>query len=219
MNKFLVALLVCAALCAYSQADKSIHAPYVHQKWDTPDWFNGGWACGPTSTVMAIAAFKHLQPHPINCSYPTRHENNYGWYVPSKYTAYGYTFDRMQHDASGKPAWGLYGHCTDGGAAWASRIQDALTKHQLKNKFYGTATFAEIKAAIDQGHLVILSTQLTSAGHLILVRGYTDSPQQVIVNDPWGDADKPGYGHYKNGEGIHYAWTRVAAKWMVEAWK
>lgn len=90
------------------------------------------------------------------------------------------------------------------GAAWASRIQDALTKHQLKNKFYGTATFAEIKAAIDQGqtindpvdyhfwrlltgHLVILSTQLTSAGHLILVRGYTDSPQQVIVNDPWGD--------------------------------
>lgn len=38
-------------------------------------------------------------------------------YVPSKYTAYGYTFDRMQHDASGKPAWGLYGHCTDGGKA------------------------------------------------------------------------------------------------------
>ena len=91
------------------------------------------------------------------------------------------------------------------GAAWASRIQDALTKHQLKNKFYGTATFAEIKAAIDKGqypiptttvplfdtatagHLIILSTQLTSAGHLILVRGYTDSPQQLIVNDPWGD--------------------------------
>jgi len=37
------------------------------------------------------------------------------------------------------------------GAAWAWRIQDALTKHQLKNKFYSTATFAEIKAAIDQG--------------------------------------------------------------------
>lgn len=40
------------------------------------------------------------------------------------------------------------------GAAWASRIQDALTKHQLKNKFYGTATFAEIKAAIDQGQTI-----------------------------------------------------------------
>lgn len=48
------------------------------------------------------------------------------------------------------------------GAAWASRIQDALTKHQLKNNFYGTATFAVIKAAVDQGqsHLVLLGPEI-----------------------------------------------------------
>ncbi|NOK62511.1 MAG: hypothetical protein GFH27_549293n245 [Chloroflexi bacterium AL-W] len=32
--------------------------PYIHQLWSTPEWFNGSWACGPTSSVMAVAHYR-----------------------------------------------------------------------------------------------------------------------------------------------------------------
>jgi len=160
--------------------------PYVHQALDTPDWFNGDWACGPTSSVMALAGFHRLPRHPLNISKPYLHSNDFGWYVPSVYTAYGHTFNREQKDASGKPAWGAYGTCTDGGEAWAWRMQEYVESHQLHAKFYSSASFDVIDAAVKRGHMIILSTRLTPAGHIILV--YDTSPNSTLtVNDPWGN--------------------------------
>jgi len=58
---------------------------------------------------------------------------------------------------------------------------------------------------------------LTSAGHLILVKGYMANGN-LIANDPWGDANKPGYGSSMNGANVEYTWAKVKAKWMVEVW-
>jgi len=191
---------------------------YVHQLWDTGNSFNGGWACGPTSSVMAVSYFKKLGVHPIQTSQPTSHWNDYGWYVSNQYKSNqtGFDFNRMQADASGKSAWGAYGTCTEEGGAWAWRMQLYCEKHGLQTKFYDTATFSLISQALDKKHLIILSTQLSSVGHIILIRGYEGN--ELVVNDPYGDANQANWGKADNGGNVKYTWAKVKAKWMVEVW-
>jgi len=191
---------------------------YVHQLWDTGNTFNGGWACGPTSSVMAVSYWNKISKNPIQNDYPTPHMNDYGWYVSNQYTSAqtGYVFNRMQTDASGKYAWGAYGTCTEQGAAWAWRMQLYCEKHGLTTKFYDTATFSTIQTALNQNHLIILSTQLSSVGHIILIRGFDGN--NLIVNDPYGDANQPNWGKADNGANVKYTWPQVKAKWMVEVW-
>ena len=191
----------------------SLKMPYIHQVYDTPNSFNGHWACGPTSTVMAIQHFGRLKPWPITVSVPSSHQSDYGAYVAKKYTAFGTTFDRKQNDAGGKPAQGAYGWCTDGGAAWAWRMQDYAKKHDLKSDFSGSVSYSAVKSAIAAGKVVVLSTQLTSAGHLITVKG-TTSGTKLVVNDPYGNRNLPSYPNTK-GEDACYTWTQVKAKWLI----
>jgi hypothetical protein len=185
--------------------------PYIHQVYDTPDDFNGNWACGPTSTVMAICHFGRLKAWPVTASTPSKHQSNYGAYVGYKYTAYGTTFDRMQTDASGNASYGAYGWCTDGGAAWAYRMQDFAKKHGLKSDFYDNASFDKVQTQINAGQVVVLSTKLTSAGHIITVKGISGS--KLVVNDPYGDKNA-GYMNYK-GEGAQYTWSQVNSSWFI----
>ncbi|WP_161569237.1 C39 family peptidase [Candidatus Oscillochloris fontis] len=192
----------------------NLPVPYIHQLWDTADSFAGRWACGPTSAVMALAYYRKIPPQPITISKPTVHTNDYGYYVSSVYTAFNYTFNRQQNDSAGKAAYGGYGHTTDGGMAWAWRIQGYVERHGLQHEFDSTPTFDEIKSKLDQGYLVVLSTDLTSAGHIILVRGYTND-NKIIVNDPYGNKYGPnGYGKYDGGN-VQYEWSKFKAKWMV----
>lgn len=197
----------------------NLAVPYVHQVWDTADTFDGNWACGATSAVMALAYYRKLTPRPITISQPTTHSNDYGFYVSSVYTAFGYTFNRLQNDASGRPAYGGYGHTTISGSAWAYLIYDYVRRHDLQYEYKAgnQVTFDNIKAALDQGHPVILSTRLTSAGHIILVRGYTDD-RKLIVNDPYGNRYGPnGYGRQRDGENVQYSWdeARVGSYMIV----
>jgi len=190
--------------------------PYVNQRWDTGDSFDGAWACGPTSSVMAMAWLQKIKPKPINTSSPWLHSNDYGWYDSNIYTSpTGFVFNAMQLDASGRPAYGAWGSCTQDGEAWAYLIQDYVQNHGgLRADFSDTTTFDQIKAAIDAGHAVIQSTEIEGAGHLVCVRGYT-SDGKVIVNDPWGDANLPNWGIYPNGADVVYTMEKLAAKWNV----
>jgi uncharacterized membrane protein YgcG len=186
--------------------------PYVHQVYDTPNEFNGHWACGPTSTLMAILHFGRLDPWPVTVDIPTPHESPFGAYIARTYTAYGTTFDRMQTDASGSAAHGAYGWCTEEGAAWAWRMQDYAEKHELATEFDDAATFAELEAATAAGKVVALSTNLTSAGHIITVKG-TTAAGELIVNDPYGDRNA-GYMNYE-GEDVTYTFAEVIPKWFI----
>jgi MYXO-CTERM domain-containing protein len=186
--------------------------PYIHQVYDTPDDFAGGWACGPTSTLMCVLHYGRLQPWPITASTPYSHTSDYGAYDAYTYTAYGSTFDRVQDDARGSPATGAYGWCTDGGAAWAYRMQDYAQRHNLSSDFYSPSSFGDVQAAIDDGKTVALSTYLTSAGHIIAIKGYT-TDGRLVANDPYGDKNQ-GYMNYA-GEGAVYTWAQVNSSWFI----
>jgi hypothetical protein len=162
---------------------------------------------------MAIQHFNRLAPKPITVSTPSSHQSDFGFYVARKYSAYGNTFDRVQGDAQGRSAAGAYGWCTEEGAAWAWRMQDYAKKHDLQSDFFDAATFAAIKKDLDAGRAVALSTQLTSAGHIIAIKGYTDDGK-LIANDPWGNKT---LGTYPNATGADalYAWSYVSAKWNI----
>ena len=190
----------------------SLTMPYVHQVYDTPNDFNGNWACGPTSTLMAVQHFGRLPKWPVTVNIPSSHTSDYGAYVAYKYSAFGNTFDRVQNDASGKPAKGAYGWCTDGGGAWAWRMQDYAKRHDLKSDFSGSPSFSAVESALNAGKVVVLSTQLTSAGHIITVKG-TDNGK-LVVNDPYGDRNLPSYPNTK-GENAVYTWAKVASKWYI----
>lgn len=193
--------------------------PYVHQLWDTGDVFDGRYACGPTSAVMAAAYFGKLPKRPIWNSSPYGHNNDYGFYVSSTYTSphTGFTFSQTMPDPSGRPAAGAYGACTDGNLAWAWRIQDYLTRNGLKEAFYPSSDYHSVRTALANGRLVILSTEI-GGGHLIVVRGYDDATGRFIVNDPWGDLNSPGYGSHINGANVRYTMGQMQIKWRVEVW-
>jgi len=192
------------------------NAPFVHQVWDTPDWFGGYCACGPTSATMALAFYNKLSPNPINISVPYPHTNSYGFYVPEKF---GVFQTRGVHGcpAGSRLGYGIYGNSMDVGRfAWAWRIQDSLNKLGLGNTYDSAATFEEIKAALGRGHLVILSTYLTSAGHVVLVRGYT-SDGKLIVNDPYGNRSAGSYGKQRiDGADARYTWNETSPRWFIE---
>jgi hypothetical protein len=206
----------------------NLEAPYIHQLWDTGDSFDGRWACGPTSAVMALAAYRKLLPTdpPLTTSTPYVHTNAYGKYVFSTYTYGSHTFSQTRYDASGHSATGAYGSSlTPEGAAYYGYIKQYLEKHDIDTELIDPAHFTadsldKIKQFLNQGHLVILSTGLTSgSGHIILVKGYTDD-NRLIVHDPYGNKfGANGYGKY-DGANVQYTWQQLYAyssppKWMI----
>jgi len=197
----------------------NLNVPMIHQRWDVPAWYDGSWGCGPTSATMAIAYHKKLAPIPISCPLPNPHHNNFGWYLPNNYTVFDSMFDRKQMDPQKHITMGAYGWCTNNGGAEYPRVADFISRHKLTAKLVSSgSTFTMVKAALDRGHPVVLDTRLTSAGHIILVRGYDDQGN-MIVNDPYGDAhDRATYGKKLNGENKYYTFefTKAAGHWLVE---
>ncbi len=60
------------------RADVNLNIPYVHQLWDTPEEFNGNWACGPTCVTMVLAYYNALEANPIEISTPRLHTSPFG---------------------------------------------------------------------------------------------------------------------------------------------
>ena len=190
--------------------------PYVHQIYDTPAWFHGGWACGPTSVVMALAYYGRLS-------------GDYGWHVPNEYTHRSacsgeHTFSRAIHDPWQNLAQGAYGACTEEvwdpadqrweayAVAW--RMYEYAVKHDVGYYYDGSPTETEVQAELRGGSLVTLATDLTASGHIVVVRGYTnDSPTRYIVNDPAGDWHA---GYYNDhGAGAQYTWAEMSPNWYI----
>jgi len=113
---------------------------------------------------------------------------------------------------------------------WSRYVHDDLVQLQQdyglkKSRFTTKATWDEIKQHLDAKNPVILSGKFTSAGHIIVLRGYDATG--FWVNDPFGewfssgyDKNVPGVSN-KKGENKHYSYNlcrRVSYTGPNTAW-
>ena len=185
-----------------------LDVPYIHQCWDTPEDFDGRWACSATSAMMAVAYYGIFDPWPCDCSQPYPHTSDYGNYISNIYMYDSHTFDDMSEDASGNPAYGAYGYIYHPGSI-KEKMVNYFILHGLDSEIDYSPTEVEVKAEIDAGYPVVAVTWLTDEGHWVLIKGYTDDGH-YIVNDPYGS--KP-YGagicgNY-NGADVQYTWSEM----------
>ncbi len=203
--------------------------PYIHQVYDTPDSFDGSAACGPTSCLMAIGSYHRYavwnETIHVGANPPGTHVSPYGNYDSKIYAYGGYVFDDTCSPPSGPPAHGAYGHCCEHGTgAGAYKCQSYIQKHDLSSEFDGSVSWSDITAQVDAGHPVVLSTRITSAGHLMCVRGYIDGQHTIVVNDPAGNRNHGAYWNYP-GDNARYDWPGYnngyvninTASWLVTA--
>ena len=177
-------------------ADVTIsNVPYLHQVYDTPDWWNGHSSCGASSALMAVQYYSLLPDHPITCSSPYSHNHDFGWYVPSNYTFNGHTYPSGAHGYITQNNWeDTKGHM----AEW-------ISYHGPSSSVDWSPTIAKARTEIDNGHPYVLLNSLTSSGHYICGVGYVENQHTLIFNDPYGNKNTPGYPSY-DGIGVKYDW-------------
>jgi len=202
-----------------------LDVPYIHQVNDV-DGADGNWACGPTSVLMVLAYYSKLepwpeyeakQPAPPKAAQPGRAPSSrgadtgndemkvkYAPYLTNAYTNNGHTYSATAPDPRGNRVAGLYGTIAPTGLADWGRIKQVLVWHGLQTQFV-SPTFNGVVAALKRGHPVLLGNDLTPAGHIMVAIGYT-SNNQLIVNDPYGNRFKAGYGA-NDGDGVYYPWN------------
>ncbi len=183
----------------------NLDCPYIHQVYDTPDWFNGGWSCGPTSCMMAQKKYGILPNHDITCSWPYSHTSSHGWYIPTEYTFNGYTYDIIGLAADDVWVPGAHGFiCREvGGAIWTC-MRDWLIQHYFTSTIDYSPTWAEFIAEIDAGYVVVASTNTIGYGHIMIFKGYL-TDHTIICNDPYGNANTSPWRDYY-GADVYYDW-------------
>jgi hypothetical protein len=146
---------------------------------------------------------------------PSRSLNgrDYAPYIYNGYSHNGRSYTSASLDASGRPMSGLYGTiCPTGLASW-QMIQSVLSSHGLSST-YVAVSFDGVVAALKRGHPVILGNELTAAGHILVVIGYT-TDGSLLVHDPYGNRFEAGYGGNYGG-GVLYQWKRTTARRALE---
>jgi len=182
---------------------KSLDVPYIHQLYDTPDWFNGEAACAPTTAMMAIVYYRKLPKWDCTVSIPYPHTSHWGRYICEQYNYYGVTYswvDRLGY--GGKGGMGYMWRAPD--YRPYTTMHTYFSNHGLTSIRTDNPTWATVVAELNQNYPYALCCSLTSAGHLILAVGYPYTGT-LICNDPYGNKNTPPYPNY-NGKDVRYDW-------------
>ena len=180
--------------------------PTVHQVYDTPEWFNGHWACGATAASMALSYYGCLHPWDCWCRDPYSHTSPYGRYIAETYTYNGYTFDIVETDPSQEYATGGYGYITQND--WEdtkTHMAEYISYHGPSSYVDWSPTFAKACAEGDNSYPYVLLNSLTTAGHYTTGIGYYTEQYSLIFNDPYGNKNTTGYPSY-DGTEVTYDW-------------
>jgi hypothetical protein len=187
------------------QARDSIDVPYYHQVYDSPDWFNGHWACAPTTAIMAIAYYNKLPGWTCTCSNPYAHTSDFGRYLCELYHYREVDYDLQAEDPSGNWASGGYGYMWSGTNRPYTHMAQYLDNHDIISWRDITPTFAETIAELDAGYPYGMCVGLTASGHLVLAVGQVENWHTLICNDPYGNKNTAGYPSY-DGKYARYDW-------------
>ena len=182
----------------------SLDVPYLHQVYDTPGWFDGNWACAPTTAMMAIAYYRKLPFWDCWCSMPYGHTSHFGRYVCERYHYREVDYNLQADDPGGTPAMGGYGYMWYNGYSPHSRIANYMSYHNIVSWTADSPTWDETLAEINAGYPYCMCVLLTTAGHLVLAVGQVSNWHTLIFNDPYGNKNQ-GYMNY-NGKYARYDW-------------
>ncbi len=186
--------------------------PYIHQKYDAPTDRNGGSACAPTTSNMALAYYNRLPKWPISSTTYTyitgKTTNDYSGYILDLYKYNEHYFNAY---SSSKNAYGGYAYMwidpytSPGGGDGMRNYQE---HHDMASGSYvwlSNATFEKTQFEIDNEYPHPICSWITHSGHLTLVVGYVNGQHTLIFNDPWGNKNTPGYPSY-DGADSYYDW-------------
>jgi hypothetical protein len=182
----------------------ALDIPYVHQVWDTPDWFNGHSACGATTAIMAIAYYNALPKWEGWCSWPTGHINYWGRYVSDKYRFRMVYYALAANDPNGKPSYGGFGFMWNSGSPH-TKMSPYYSNHGITSSTTDGPPYSAFETEINAGYPYSICNGLTTSGHIILGHGYGTSPRSIVTNDPYGNKNTPGYPSY-DGKNAIYDW-------------
>ena len=204
----------------YAEKKEVANVSYIHQVKDMDSTkFLGHNACGPTSACM-MTRFHNVQPIPGSLY-------NNGWYVYNSYT--GFT-DKSGENYSTESAmdmdsnlnhehyvYGAHGYMithsiVEGTDYWATdryRLKNYLKNHGLiVSAQIISDRYDYIRKNIDAGLPLIGHSYVAGNGHYLVIIGYdtgTDGNEQnVIVNDPYGDAHDNYWNGTEGGIGVTY---------------
>ncbi|MCD6562795.1 MAG: C39 family peptidase [Thermoproteales archaeon] len=185
---------------------KTIDVPYINQKYDVPEWFDGRYSCGPASVAMVLAYYGVLPKWPMNISKPFIHTNNFGRYICCIFKVKDKVFNEKSLDASRYAfGYGIHGYVyiPGKGASW-NRMVELFRIFGFESYVETNVSWDILTHELDSGRPVILSTQLTSSGHIVVAVGYYNN-HSVIVNDPAGNRNLGSYFNYYGKTAI-YDW-------------
>ncbi len=178
---------------------------YLHQVYDTPNDFNGHWACNATSAMMTIA-WRGVLPHwDTTVSVPSSHVSHWGNYIANVYDFGGHTFNESSADPNGVSFHGGYGYITRND--WADTkgyMRDYLRIHGLESDVDWSPSWDKVVSEVAARQPFVVLSSITTAGHYTVTIGnYTDQ-HSMVFNDPYGNKNQ-GYMNY-NGAGAVYDW-------------
>ena len=180
--------------------------PTIHQVYDTPNWFNGHWACGATSACMALTYYDLLSNWDCTVSSPYSHVSHFGRYICETYTYNGHTFDIEGDDASGTPATGGYGYIIQND--WEEtrgHMAEYISYHGPESSVDWSASITKARKEINNHCPFVVLNMLTTSGHYITCVGYDPDQYTFIFNDPYGNKNTTGYPSY-DGTAVYYDW-------------
>jgi hypothetical protein len=183
----------------------SIDVPYLHQVYDSPDWFNGHWACAPTTALMAIAYYRKLPKWECWCSSPYGHTSSYGRYLCERYHYREVDYNWQAQDPSGNWAQGGYGYMWYNGYSPHSRMAQYITYHNMTSWIDDSPTWTETINEVSAEYPYCMCVALTTSGHLVLCVGQVLNWHTLIFNDPYGNKNTAGYPSY-DGKYARYDW-------------
>jgi hypothetical protein len=196
----------------FTQSASYFDIPYIHQVYDTPDWFNGSSACGATSAAMCLAYYDLLARWPVSVSSPSPHISDYGNYICSIYTFNNYTFNIWAYDHNNTKGYGGFGHIVRNNPAWSDTrgyMADYARKHGLSSEVDWNPSRAKLLSETGLQRPFVLLNDLTTSGHYISVIGAAnEDATTIIVNDPYGDKNR-GYKNYY-GRRAQYDWPNYS---------
>ncbi len=181
----------------------TLNIPYINQLYDTPDYYNGSAACGPTSAMMVLAFYKILPEWDIMCSSPSRHNSPYGRYICDAYRFKQFSYTSTCNDPNGKPAKGAYGFMWASGSPYSTMV-NYFYNHGIASTREDSPSYQTAINVINSGKPFVICNALTTAGHITVAHGVATQSHTLIFNDPYGNKNISYPNPY--GKSVKYDW-------------